>query len=425
MSTSTPLAGRSTGTGRTVVGICFAAIVFDGYDLIVYGSVVPALLEHPDWDLTPQQVGVIGSYALLGMFLGAITAGTLADRFGRRKLFIGCVVLFSLMMLAVAAAPNPAMLGLARFLAGLGFGGLAPTAIALVVESVEPRRRNLLNAVMLCGFPVGGVLAGLLGAMLLEPLGFRALFALGGLALVTLVPLAFWKLPESPGFVPGAAAARPAHNERLRGARTLVAITLFALANVCGFLLVYGLNTWLPQLMRQGGYALGPAIAFLIVFNLGGIAGAVAGSVLADRHGGRSVAGGAFLIGVVAIGALTTPLPPVILYAVIAVAGAASVGTQIILFGYVATYFHARTRATALGVSTGVGRLGAVAGPIVGGYLVGSGLGLGWNFGFFAAVALLGGLAALAVPPRRSLSAVGNESPSDGAAELPPKASMS
>jgi AAHS family benzoate transporter-like MFS transporter len=379
----------------TVVGLGFAAIVFDGYDLIVYGSAVPALLAHPDWHLTPAQVGAIGSYALLGMFVGAIAAGTLTDRIGRRRTFIGCLTWFSLMMLAVAAAPNPELLGLARFLAGLGFGGIAPIAIALVVEVAPAARRNLLNAVMLCGFPIGGVLAAVTALALLEPFGFRLLFALGGLPLVTLVPLALRYLPESPDF---RAPERTAPVRGLLRGRAALALALFAVANVAGFLLVYGLNTWLPQLMRQAGYPLGSALSFLLVFNLGAVAGGLAGSALADRFGPRWVATGAFAVGVVSIGLLAVPLPTVVLYLLIAVAGAASVGTQIVVFGYVAMHFSTLQRATALGVATGVGRLGAVAGPLVGGYLVASGIDLGWNFGAFAAVALLGALASVAVP---------------------------
>ncbi|QJY44500.1 MFS transporter [Pseudonocardia broussonetiae] len=390
------LTTRRTRSPWAVVALGFAAIVFDGYDLIVYGSAVPALLAHPDWNLTPPQVGAIGSYALLGMFVGAIGVGALTDRIGRRRMFIACVTWFSLMMLAVAAAPTPELLGAARFLAGLGFGGIAPVAIALVVEWAPPGRRNLLNAVMLCGFPVGGVLAALAGIALLEPAGFRTLFALGALPLVTLVPLALLLLPESPGFVAG--GPRQVRSTGLLRGRPAVALALLAVANVAGFLLVFGLNTWLPQLMRQAGYALGSAIAFLLVFNLGAVAGGLAGSALADRHGPRPVATAAFGIGVVSIALLALPLPTLVLYALIAVAGAASVGTQIVVYGYVATHFALRDRATALGVTSGVGRLGAAAGPILGGYLIASGLPLGWNFAAFAAVALVGALAAVAVP---------------------------
>lgn len=375
------------GSPALVVALGFAAIVFDGYDLIVFGSVVPALLEHPEWDLTAAEIGAIGSYALIGMLVGAISSGRLTDLFGRRRLFIGCLAWFSIMMIGVAAAPSPELLGLFRFLAGLGFGGIAPTAIALVVESVSASRKNLLNAVMLAGFPVGGVLAAVLAVGLLEPYGFRLLFAVGALPLVTLVPLALWLLPESPQF-------RRARSG-LRGI-PLGPLTYFAVANFAGFLLVFGLNTWLPQLMRLAGYDLGSALGFLLVLNLGAVAGGLAGSALADRWGGRWVATALFVVAAASLVLVALPMPVFLVYLVVAIAGAATIGNQIVVYGYVATHFPAEHRATALGVTSGLGRLGAAIGPVLGGLLVTTGLTV--NVGVFAAVALLGALAsALAV----------------------------
>lgn len=383
-----------------VIALGFFAVVFDGYDLIVYGSAVPALLANPEWHLNPTQVGHIGSMALVGMFVGAVSIGAVTNRIGSRRAFIGCLVWFSVMMLAVSAAPTPAALGLTRFLAGLGFGGIAPVAIALVTEIAPANRRGFYNALMLSGFPVGGVLAAIAALTMLEDHGFRTLFALGGLPLITLVPIAVLYLPESPRFQKSRRA--PASFRGLFRGRSAVALALLAAANVAGFLLVFGLNTWLPQLMRQAGYPLQSALWFLLVFNLGAVAGGLAGSALADRLGPRRVATAFFLVGVVSIGLLAVELPTGILYLMIALAGAASVGTQMVVFGYVAVHFPADHRPAALGIATGFGRLGAVAGPTVGGMLVSSGLSFGWNFAFFAAVALVGAIATASVPALRS-----------------------
>ncbi len=373
-----------------VVALGFAAIVFDGYDLIVFGSAVPALLQHPGWELTAAEVGAIGSYALIGMLVGAISSGALTDLLGRRRLFIACLAWFSLMMAGVALAPNPELLGVFRFLAGLGFGGIAPTAIALVVEHAPAARKNLLNAVMLAGFPVGGVLAAILAVVLLEPYGFRVLFGLGVLPLVTLVPLAAWLLPESPRF------------QRKRAVRRGLRpgpLALFAVANFAGFLLVFGLNTWLPQLMRLAGYNLGSALSFLLALNVGGVVGGLAGSALADRWGPRWVATVLFGVAAVSLVLISVPMPVTLTYLVVALAGAASVGNQIVVYGYVANHYPTHQRATALGITSGLGRLGAAAGPLLGGLLVATGLTM--NVTVFAAVALLGGVAsALAVRGR-------------------------
>lgn len=384
------------------VGLCFGAIVFDGYDLIVYGSVVPELLQYEPWGLTAAEVGAIGSYALVGMFLGAIASGALTDLIGRRRLFIISLTWFSVMMLLAATAPTPELLGLFRFLAGLGFGGIPPTAIALVVEVAPIARRQVVNGLMLCGFPVGGVAAAVLAIVLLEPVGFRTLFAVGALPLVTLVPLAVWLLPESPSFVRRERGAvrgsQPREIAQLLKGRAGVATALFVVANFCGFLLVFGLNTWLPQLMRGAGYALGSALAFLLVLNLGAIAGGLAGSALADRYGGRWVATTLFVLAVVSLALIAVPLPTAVLYMLVFLAGAATTGNQIVVYGYVATHYPPVRRATALGLSSGIGRLGAVTGPILGGALVAAGLGLDWNVGVFALVAVVGAVACALVP---------------------------
>ena len=381
------------------VALCFGAIVFDGYDLIVYGSAVPALLQYQPWGLTPAQAGVIGSYALFGMFLGAIASGTLTDLIGRRRLFIASLTWFSLMMVLVATAPDPWSLGLFRFLAGLGFGGIPPTAIALVVEIAPAGRRHLINGLMLCGFPIGGVLAALLAILLLEPAGFRTLFAVGALPLVTLVPLAIWLLPESPSFERrrGAGRTRGGVAQLVKG-RAVAATALFVVANFCGFLLVFGLNTWLPQLMRGAGYELGSALAFLLVLNVGAIAGGLGGSALADRYGSRWVATVLFAAAVLALALIAVPLPTVVLYLLVFVAGAATTGNQIVVYGYVAAHYPPARRATALGLSSGIGRLGAVTGPLLGGSLLAAGFGLGWNVGVFALVAVVGAFACALVP---------------------------
>lgn len=396
--------------GRRQLSACaFAVIVFDGYDVIVYGSAVPALLKFRDWDLTPGQVGAIGSYTLLGMFVGALAAGALSDLIGRRRMLIGCVSWFSAAMLLVAAAPNPELLGLFRFVAGLGFGGVVPATIALIIECAPNERRNLNTALALIGFPIGGILAAVLAIALMKDHGFRILFAFGGLPLVTLVPLLALLLPESPAYLAGRAArterrarrAEQADNARPGGrlsGRNAVAAVLLACATFCSLLLVYALNTWLPQIMRSAGYEIGSALAFLLVLNAGGIVGGVTGSLIADRFGSRPVSATAFLIATACIALLGLPLPTAALFTLVGLTGAVTIGTQIMMFGYVGTYFTSDIRASALGFTSGVGRLGGVTGPILGGYLVASHVSIAWNFRVFAMVALGGAIFALATP---------------------------
>lgn len=394
-----------------VVAVCFAAIVFDGYDLIVYGSTIPALLAYEPWGLSRAEAGAIGSYALMGMFFGAVLAGTLTDRFGRRKLFIGCLIWYSAAMIAVALAPTPLLLGVFRFIAGLGFGGVAPVAIALVVEVARPREKNLLNALMLAGLPVGGIVAALFALWFGDALGFRGLWAIGASALVLVVPLAWRVIPETApvhaGSTPTAAsgAGQAGVLRRLTAGSAAVALVLFAVANFAGFLLVFGLNTWLPEMMRKAGYSLGSALTFQVLLNAGAVVGGIVGAVLADRYGNRIVGSVYFVVAACAIGGMAMMPSTAVMYVVVLFAGAGSIGTQIVLFGYVATYYPAEVRASALGISTGIGRLGAVTGPLLGGVLLSAGVSFAGIAAMFGAVAAAGGAACLLVPRRGEASA--------------------
>ena len=420
MSQATSPHARS---GLVVVALCFLTIVFDGYDLIVYGSAVPSLLAEPGWEMGPAQAGAIGSYALAGMLLGALGAGAVTDAVGRRRIMLIGITWFSVLMLACAAAPGPGVLGLLRFLAGLGLGGVIPSAIALTVEYAPMGRRQLYNALMFVGYSVGGVLAAVMALLLAADHGWRPLLAIGATPLVVVLPLAWRFLPESVGYLlakgrddeaqamalrygldlPGlraerAAATGAAGPRGLFRPGTAGATLLFGAASFCGLLLVYGLNTWLPQIMRQAGYPLGSALTFLLVLNLGAIVGTVAASVFADRFGPKPVTAAAFLLATACLVVLSQRVDTWLLLVAVAVAGLGSVGTQILVNGYVAVHYPTPVRATALGWALGVGRAGAIVGPLFGGWVLASGIGFEWNFYGFAVPALAGALLIALVP---------------------------
>ena len=383
-------------TRPLVLGLCFATIVFDGYDLIVYGSTIPALLEYEPWGLTPQRVGNIGSLALTGMLVGALCIGAVTDRVGRRRVLLGCLTFFSLAMGGCALAPSAEVFAACRFLAGLGIGGVMPTAVALTVEWAPPGQHHRYNAVMFSGYSVGGVLAALLAVWFLRDWGFRTLYALGTVPLLTVVPVAWRFLPESREAGPQRTAVVP---RALFARQRLTATLLFPAASFCGLLLVYGLNTWLPKIMQKAGYPLTSSLAFLVMLNIGAVIGAVSGSAVADRFGAKLVTAGGFMVAACAVLLMSRGLPVGALYVVVAAAGLGSVGTQILMNGYVASYYEAEHRASALGWTLGIGRLGAILGPTVGGWLLASSFGVDWNFYAFAVTAIIGAGLVLCVPP--------------------------
>ena len=394
-----------------VVAFGFLAMVFDAYDVIIYGAAVPALLAYPAWSLTPAQVGAIGGAALFGMVFGAPASGWLSDRFGRRKVFICLLAWFSSMMLLVAWAPTPELLGLFRFLAGLGFGGIPPTAIALTTDFAPKERRALFNSLMMSGFGIGAIAAGGLSVVLLDRIGFRGMFAVGALPLFTLVPLAIWLLPESPNFrgkssvrTSGTKVASPWAGV-LRG-RTGVATALFAITYFCLFFMVYGLNTWLTQLLRGAGHEMSVALKLLVVLNAAALVGSVFGAWLADRMGMRNVAAGSAVLVGIGLALLAALNPPIALTAVlIFVSGGAMGAAQGVMWTYLATYYEPESRATALGLCSGIGRLGAAGAPFLVGILVGGGMGLAGNILILAAAAILAAITIVLVPPKSAAPA--------------------
>jgi benzoate transport len=414
-------AGEST---RWVAWLCWAAVALEGFDLVVLGSVTPALLDYQPWGLTPGRVGVIASYALVGMMIGALTVGTVTDLVGRRATVLLSVVWFSLFTGLCAAAPSPGAFGLLRFLAGLGLGGVLPTAMALSSEYAEKRRGSAAVTFMMTGYHVGGVLTALLAVVVLAPLGWRAMFVLGALPALVLVPLMLRRLPESPSFLAARgrreeaealsasygvrleepSAAPASSGGRLQGLKTLFtggyapATLAFAVASFMGLVLVYGLNQWLPVIMREAGYQLGAALTFLLVLNLGAVLGLIFAGRVADRFGTKRVNILWFALASAFLFVLSVKLPLALSYLVVLLAGVFVFSAQVLVYAYVTRYYPAEARATSIGWASGIGRLGAITGPIVGGFLVGAGVAVPWGFYAFAATGLAALLAVLLVP---------------------------
>ncbi len=178
--------------------LCGLLLVFDGYDLFIYGAVLPVLMK--EWSLSPVQAGALGSYALFGMMFGAFIFGPLADRIGRKKGVAISFVLFSIATFMSGFATSPTEFGIFRFIAGLGCGGLMPNAVALINEYAPKRARSTLVALMFSGYSLGGVLCAGLGIYMLPRFGWQSMFLAAALPLV-LLPLILWKLPESVGFL--------------------------------------------------------------------------------------------------------------------------------------------------------------------------------------------------------------------------------
>ncbi|MDM7490134.1 aromatic acid/H+ symport family MFS transporter [Rhodococcus sp. GXMU-t2271] len=374
------------GTALAVI-VCWLFVVFDGYDLIVYGNVISSLQD--EWGISAATAGTLGSLAFLGMMIGAVLAGRLSDAIGRKQAVIGCVVVLSVFTTLCAVATGPIMFGAMRLIAGLGLGGLVPTSNALAAELVPPRWRAAVATMMMSGVPIGGSVAALLGIPVIPNWGWRPMFLFALVPLFVLVPLALKYLPNthSKTDAPVGGGFR-----ELLGARFRTISIMFALVTVVTLLAWYGLGTWLPKLMLNEGTDLGSALTFALALNLG----AVAGSFITAWGGVRfgtvptSIVA-AFVAGVALLALLLSP-PTAIVYAIFVLAGVGTHGTQCLIIAAVASYYPDHLRGTALGWALGVGRIGAVAAPQIGGLLLAAGLGANSNFILFGVSALIASL---------------------------------
>ncbi|MEC3977087.1 MFS transporter [Amycolatopsis sp. H20-H5] len=396
-----------TGTAARswVVPLAWTAVLLDGFDLVVLGTVLPALLRDHVWGLTPGTASVVSTVGLIGMMLGGLIIGTVTDVIGRRKALIIAVLSFSVCTLLCAFAPGVVVFGLLRFLAGLGLGGCLPTAITLVTEYARKGKGSSATTTVMTGYHVGAVLTALLGISLIPAHGWRAMFVAGSLPALVLVPLMIKYLPESESFERvrevRQAEGKPATDMvagLFRGG-LLRATIAFWVTSFMGLLLVYGLNTWLPEIMRQAGYPLGAALGLLLTLNLGGVAGLLVAGRVADKLGARRSTVGWFVGAAVFLALLSVRLPSAGLYIAVFLTGCFVFSAQVLVYAYIGRTYPDAMRATGLGWSAGIGRIGAISGPILGGALLGAGIAYPWGFYAFAAVGALGAVAVSGVRP--------------------------
>lgn len=420
-----------------ILSLATVGLIFDGYDLVVYGAVVSTFLRDATQigTVTPPMAGALGSYALFGVALGALLAGSVGDLIGRRKVMLASYAWFSVGMALTALSDSTQSFGWMRFVTGLGIGSLVATTAALVAEYAPRDKKNLFIAISNGGIPLGSMLSAVLAMVLMQQIGWRGMFWIGALPVVTLLPLAWFKMPESVAWlaargrmdearalsqrigvpmpatsVTATAAASDAaqvHTTRsgfagLFGAYYLWPTLVLGCMSATGLLLVYSLNTWLPELMLRAGYNTKGSLAFLAVLNGGSLFGAMAASRAADRFGPKPVVAASFATGALALVVLTFSFPLGALLAVVAIVGLGTSGTQTLIYGFVANYYRTQVRAAGVAWCAGFGRIGGIGGPMLGSFLIGAGLPLDVIFYILAGLAVLGVGLTLLVPLSRS-----------------------
>jgi MFS transporter, AAHS family, 4-hydroxybenzoate transporter len=417
MSTHPASAGTSPLSSHQllVFSLCFVLILIDGFDTQAVAFAGPALRQQ----FGAETLGLIFGAGLLGGLVGGVTFGTLGDRFGRRPLLLISLLIIALGSLATALASTPLQVAAIRFVTGLGLGGAIPNVLAVTAEYAPTERRSTIVAIVFSGFPLGAVVGSILSSYVVPEWGWRALFVIGGAVPALCLPVVMRWLPESLQFLSrrGRVDELRAHVERvgpmahallsdekqhdtaaksgsvkqlfsadLAGPTTLIWLTYFV-----SLLCTYCLINWLPTLAADSGLALHTAILAIASLNIGSVIGNVILGRLADRTDSFAFTGVAYVVGAFCIGAigLATGSSAQMLLVSFA-AGLFYVGAQLSVTALIPRIYPSSIRATGLGWSFGVGRLGGVAGPVVAGFLIGAGL------DFAQLMALLAALAAFA-----------------------------
>jgi MFS transporter, AAHS family, vanillate permease len=394
------------------VGICTILNSIDGFDVLAVSFAAPVLAR--EWRLSASELGLLLSSGLAGMTLGSLLIAPLADRLGRRWMTLASLFTMTLGMLLSALTTSSGQLALARLVTGLGIGAMLPSLTTVVAEYSSARRRELCVSVMSAGYPVGATVGGVAAVFIVQTVGWRGIFVLGGLVSLAMIPIVLWRLPESLAFLTarrppdalsrvnlllrrlgreeldalpeaGHAEARASALDVVRGrlgARSAALWTAF----FCVMVSFYFVLSWTPKLLVDAGLRPEEGISGGVLLNVGGIAGALVLGLLAARVGPFRIVASTMVAGaltIVAFARFGTMLVPALVLAL--VVGYFLFGSMVGLYAIMPSVYPAEVRNTGSGLSIGVGRIGAAVAPYGAGLLLQAGRSSSETYVVFAA----------------------------------------
>jgi len=383
-----------------VIILCALVVLFDGLDTQVIGYLGPAL--SLEWAIPREQLGPVFSASLVGLMAGLLVIGSLSDRLGRRWTIIGSVFLFSFCTLLTAFAQSVTELIIYRFLAGIGLGGAMPNALALTGEYCPKRLRATLVIIMFCGFSLGSIVGGLVAAALLDNLGWRAVFIVGAILPLLLLPVLVWRLPESLQFLllrkgneqkvrlllqkmaPTSKVDVPLRGDEQSIAKVPVS-DLFLQGRTRGTLMLwavffmnlmvfYFLQSWLPTLFTDSGLSQQSAVLMTTLISVGGIVAGIISGPLMDRYNAYKVLCALYLGGALFVVLIGMASPALLALATFC-AGFCVSGSQKSINALAVIFYPTHVRSTGVGWALGIGRFGSILGPVLAGWL----LSWGWS----------------------------------------------
>ncbi|PHS25658.1 MAG: MFS transporter [Robiginitomaculum sp.] len=413
-------------TQKIVFAICFVLNMFDGMDVVIVSYSASGIMA--DLGLRYGQMGLVFSAGLIGMALGGLVLGFYADKIGRRKLILGGLALIATGVFLGGQSQNIQQLGATRILAGIGIGGLLASVTAMTAEYAPKRARNTIVMLITAGYPLGALTTGLVVAIVMPTFGWRLTMAAAGVLTAAMIPLCLLLLPESLSFLAGkdkalavkkintilgkmhhpligsiASAFYQTHTginvtDLLKSRFRIISIGLWG-GLFFTFMTMYYLLSWIPKIAIDSGLSSDKAIIAGAVFSGGGFLGVWAVGAFANRYGYiRSIIGYCVIafMTMIVYSVYRGELILVLLIAMIM--GFTVQGAVGAFYGAAAKVYPAHMKSTGIGWTIGVGRMGAIAGPFLGGYLLAMDLKLVVNFAIFGAIMLI---AAIIIYPLR------------------------
>ena len=411
---------RIGGFQIRVIIICALVAVIDGFDTQAMSFAAPDIGRA--WHVAAPRFGLVFGAGLFGGLLGGLALGPASDRFGRKPLLLACVLLFGVMSGATTLVTSIPQLIALRILAGIGLGGALPSIISMTSEYVPQRVRPTMITWMFCGFPLGATIGGAISAKLIPIYGWRIVFAAGGVIPLILLPILWLFLPESIRYLAARGAAdkvarivasmhmsqswdgaleKPKGEQRSpvaalfrdhRGPGTLLIWTTLFMSLVVAYLMI----NWIPMVARLSGFGPEASVLGVAALNLGTIAGCIVLGRLASSYRPATVIAVAYALGALAIASIGMAgrSTPIFLGATFA-AGFLSTGAQLCMIALGAAFYETHLRATGVGWSMGVARVGGILGPMIGGVLLGLGIGAAALYSLTGAISLIAGVSAL------------------------------
>jgi MFS transporter, AAHS family, 4-hydroxybenzoate transporter len=382
------------------IALCFLLNMLDGMDVMVVSYAAPSISKS--WTISPQSLGIVFSAGLLGMTIGAMFIAPRADKIGRKNIILLCTLIMGISVFATAWAGSVNTLMLFRVLSGIGIGGVLASSATLTAEYAPKQTKDFWVSFVMSGYPIGAVLSGIAASTIIPQYGWQAMFKIAGAASVIVIPVVYFFLQESEEFLQkGGDKKNPAVTALLTPQYKTPTLWLW-LAIFMAFASLYFLTTWIPKLAWATGLSVELAIYAGTIFNLGAFMGIVSQGFLSAKFGLQKtifwyLAFTALLM--VLFGFFKGSVLVLILFGLI---GFGVQGGFVGMYSLAAKLYPVDRRATGVGWAVGAGRIGAIAGPLIGGLLIGWGMSMAANFIAFAIPTIIAGVATLFVTTNKT-----------------------